>query len=72
VTFGEKSVTTLVSFVTSKLRRHETFEYQNASGRNGPGRDFPSAPTIRLHNAEALPVWAPERDGKDLSVAIWY
>ena len=27
---------------------------------------------LRFHNAEALPVCTPERDGKDLSVAIWY
>ena len=27
---------------------------------------------LRLHNAEALPVCTPERDAKDLSVAIWY
>ena len=27
---------------------------------------------LRLHNAEVLPVCTPERDGKDLSVAIWY
>jgi len=27
---------------------------------------------LRLHNAEALPVCVPERDGRDLSVAIWY
>ena len=27
---------------------------------------------LRLHNAKALPVCTPERDAKDLSVAIWY
>lgn len=40
---GENCVTITGSFVTSRLRRQATFEYQESSGRNGPGRALPSS-----------------------------